>query len=69
MEAKRGTSDALYLYYTLGKLEITKLREDVRRKQGSSFSLEAFHDSLMRQGLAPIKVIRKTMLHDDSPVL
>src|ERR1700740_3402115 len=29
METKRGTSDALYLYYTLGKLEIMKLREDV----------------------------------------
>ena len=69
MEAKRGTSDALYLYYTLGKLEIMKLREDVKRKQGSSFSLQAFHDNLMRQGLAPIKVIRKTMLRDDSPVL
>ncbi|HEY4354868.1 MAG TPA: DUF885 domain-containing protein [Acidobacteriaceae bacterium] len=69
MEAKRGTSDALYLYYTLGKLEIMKLREDVRKKQGAAFSLQGFHDNLMRQGFAPIKVIRKTMLHDDSPVL
>lgn len=69
METKRGTSDALYLYYTLGKLEIMKLREDVRKKQGAAFSLQGFHDNLMRQGFAPIKVIRKTMLHDDSPVL
>jgi len=69
METKRGTSDALYLYYTLGKLEILKLREDVKKKQGSAFSLQQFHDDLMKQGTAPIKVIRKAMLHDDSPVL
>jgi uncharacterized protein (DUF885 family) len=69
VETKRGTSDALYLYYTLGKLEIMKLREDVRKQQGVAFSLENFHDDLMRQGFAPIKVIRKAMLHNDSPVL
>ncbi len=69
IETKRGTSDALYLYYTLGKLEIMKLREDVKKKQGAAFTLLQFHDDFMRQGLAPIKVIRKAMLHDDSPVL
>lgn len=69
VETKRGTSDALYLYYTLGKLEIMKLREDVKKKEGAAFNLEKFHDDLMRQGFAPIKVIRKAMLHDDSPVL
>jgi uncharacterized protein (DUF885 family) len=69
VETKRGTSDALYLYYTLGKLEITKLREDVKARQGAAFNLQKFHDDLMRQGFAPIKVIRKAMLHDDSPVL
>ena len=69
VETKRGTSDALYLYYTLGKLEILKLRADVQQRQGASFSLQRFHDDFMRQGFAPIKVIRKVMLHDDSPVL
>jgi len=69
VETKRGTSDATYLYYTLGKLEIIKLREDIKKKEGANFSLEDFHDSFMRQGFAPIKVIRKAMLHDDSPVL
>jgi uncharacterized protein (DUF885 family) len=69
METKRGTSDALYLYYTLGKLEILKLREDVRKKQGAAFDLQHFHDDLMRQGPAPIKVIRRTMLGDNSAVL
>jgi uncharacterized protein (DUF885 family) len=69
VETKRGTSDATYLYYTLGKLEIMKLRADMMKKQGAAFDLQQFHDSFMRQGAAPIKVIRKTMLHDDSPVL
>jgi uncharacterized protein (DUF885 family) len=69
VETKRGTSDALYLYYTLGKLEIMKLRADLQQREGASFSLQRFHDDFMRQGFAPIKVIRKAMLHDSSPVL
>ncbi len=69
VETKRGTSDATYLYYTLGKLEILKLRADLQKKEGAKFNLQQFHDSFMRQGFAPIKVIRRAMLHDDSPVL
>jgi uncharacterized protein (DUF885 family) len=68
METKRGTADATYLYYTLGKLEIMKLRADMMKKQGAAFNLQTFHDNFMRQGFAPIKIIRKAMLHDDSPV-
>ena len=69
VETKRGTDNALYLYYTLGKLEIMKLRADMKAKQGAAFNLQEFHDNFMRQGPAPIKVIRKSMLHDSSPVL
>ncbi len=69
VETKRGTSDATYLYYTLGKLEIMKLRADMQAKQGAAFSLQAFHDQFMQQGGAPIKIVRKAMLGDDSPVL
>jgi uncharacterized protein (DUF885 family) len=69
VETKRGTADATYLYYTLGKLEIMKLRADVMNKQGAAFNLETFHNDFMRQGFVPIKIIRKAMLHDDSPVL
>ncbi len=69
VETKRGTADATYLYYTLGKLEIMKLREDLKTRQGAAFNLQNFHDAFMRQGPAPLKVIRKAMLHDDSPVL
>jgi uncharacterized protein (DUF885 family) len=69
METKRGTADATYLYYTLGKLESMKLRSDMMTKQGAAFNLRTFHDSLMRQGFAPIKIVRKAMLGDNSPVL
>jgi len=69
VETKRGTSDPTYLYYTLGKLEILKLREDYRKKMGSHFSLEQFHNEFMEQGGVPIKLIRHTMLGDNSPAL
>ena len=69
VETKRGTSDATYLYYTLGKLQIMKLRADLMKKEGASFSLQQFHDEFLRQGPVPVKIIRKAMLHDDSPTL
>jgi uncharacterized protein (DUF885 family) len=69
VETKRGTSDATYLYYTLGKLEILKLREDLRKKQGSDFSLQKFHDAFLSQGFPPIKIVREAMLGDGTPAL
>jgi uncharacterized protein (DUF885 family) len=69
VETKRGTGDPTYLYYTLGKLEIMKLREDYKKKMGAAYTIEGFHDAFMKQGFAPIKVIRKAMLGNDSPVL
>ena len=69
VETKRGTSDPTYLYYTLGKLQILKLREDYRGKMGARFSLQEFHDNFMRQGAPPIKIVRRALLGDDSPTL
>jgi uncharacterized protein (DUF885 family) len=69
VETKRGTSDPTYLYYTLGKLEIMKLREDMKKKQGAAFSLEEFHNNFLRQGFPPIKIVREAMLGDNSPAL
>ncbi len=69
VETKRGTSDPTYLYYTLGKLEIMKLRADVEKKEGKDFSLQKFHDDFMRQGGAPIKIVRRAFLGDNSPTL
>jgi uncharacterized protein (DUF885 family) len=69
VETKRGTSDPTYLYYTLGKLEIMKLREDLKKKQGAAFSLEEFHDNFLRQGVPPIKIVREALLGDGTPAL
>jgi uncharacterized protein (DUF885 family) len=69
VETKRGTSDPTYLYYTLGKLQILKLRADLQAREGSDFKLEQFHDDFMRQGFPPIKLVRRALLHDDSPTL
>jgi uncharacterized protein (DUF885 family) len=69
VETKRGTSDPTYLYYTLGKLEIMKLREDVKKKQGAAFSLQTFHNDFLRQGFPPVKIVREAMLGDQSPTL
>jgi uncharacterized protein (DUF885 family) len=69
VETKRGTSDPTYLYYTLGKLEIMKLREDMKKKQGAAFSLEEFHNDFLKQGFPPIKIVREAMMGDKSPTL
>ncbi len=69
VETKRGTGDPTYLYYTLGKLEILKLREDLKAKEGAAFSLEQFHNEFLKQGFPPIKIVRGAMLGDTSPTL
>ena len=69
VETKRGTSDPTYLYYTLGKLQIMKLRADLEAKEGKNFNLMQFHNAFMQQGFAPIKIVRQAMLHDSSPTL
>ena len=68
-ETKRGTSDPTYLVYTLGKLQILKLREDYHQKLGSQFSLEKFHNDFVSQGGIPIPIIRKNMLGNNSASL
>jgi uncharacterized protein (DUF885 family) len=69
VETKRGAGDPTYLYYTLGKLQIMKLRDEVKKKEGAAFSLEKFHDDFLKQGFPPIKIVREAMLGDDSPTL
>ena len=68
-EAMRGTSDPTYLVYTLGKLQLLKLREDYQKKVGDRFNLREFHDRFLSFGYPPIKLIREEMLGDDSPTL
>jgi uncharacterized protein (DUF885 family) len=61
-EARRGAYDPTYLYYALGKLEIYKLRADYQKAKGSAYSLREFHDSFVRQGGLPLKLMRRILL-------
>jgi uncharacterized protein (DUF885 family) len=63
-EAMRGTFDPEYLYYTLGKLEILKLRDDYQKQEGAAFSLQKFHDQVLSHGAPPVRLLRELMLKD-----
>jgi uncharacterized protein (DUF885 family) len=70
-EAKRGTQDATYGYYTLGKMEILKLREDYKKKLGSAFTLARFHHDLLQYGDPALPLLRPLLLgaDDDGKIL
>jgi Bacterial protein of unknown function (DUF885) len=68
-EAYRGTTDPGYLAYTIGKLEILKLRDDYKAKMGRKFSLKEFHDRFLAAGLVPVKIIRRELMGQDGKVL
>jgi uncharacterized protein (DUF885 family) len=61
-ESKRGTADATYGYYTMGKLMILKLRDDYKAKKGAGYSLQDFHDSFIKLGPLPLPLIRQALL-------
>ncbi len=63
-EATRGTFDPGYCFYTLGKLQILKLRNDWQAQEGPKFTLRRFHDELLRHGAPPIRLLREIMLRD-----
>jgi uncharacterized protein (DUF885 family) len=65
-EAIRGTFDPGYLNYTLGKLQILKLRDDYKAQEGDEFSLQKFHNELLNHGMPPIRLLRDIMLKDQS---
>ena len=65
-EAMRATFDPGYLNYTLGKLQILKLRDDYKAQQGDEFSLQKFHNELLSHGMPPIRLLREIMLKDKS---
>jgi uncharacterized protein (DUF885 family) len=64
-ESLRGSQDAMYGYYTLGKLMILKLRVDYKKKMGAAYSLQAFHDALLAHGDPPIPLLRPVLLGSD----
>ena len=62
MEAKRGTEDPTYLYYTYGKLDILQLRSEYQKKLGAQYSLRKFHDAFLGQGSIPLPLVRRALL-------
>jgi uncharacterized protein (DUF885 family) len=62
IETRRGTEDPTYLYYTLGKLEILKLRDDYKKKLGAAYSLAKFHDAFLAEGALHLPLVRKALL-------
>lgn len=63
-EALRGTFDPGYLFYTIGKLEILKLRADYKKQEGAHFSLKKFHDLMLDSGMPQIRLLREKLLKD-----
>jgi uncharacterized protein (DUF885 family) len=48
--------------YFNGYAEITALRDEMRAKQGSAFSVKGFNNKFLSYGNAPIRRIREVML-------
>jgi uncharacterized protein (DUF885 family) len=68
-EARRYTSTPTYnLSYLLGKVLLLQLREDERRRLGSAFSLQGFHDALLRGGSLPISFHRRALRGEGSSI-
>ncbi len=65
-EALRGTFDPGYLFYTIGKLEILKLRTDYQKQEGANFSLKKFHNEVLNHGMPQLYLLREVLLKDKS---
>ena len=63
-QALRGTYDPQYLNYTLGKLVVMRLREDLNEARGTDLDLRSFHDEFMAAGAPPVPWIARSMLGD-----
>jgi len=65
-EAERGTYDPTYGGYFLGKRGMLTLRRDLQTKEGAAFNLKAFHERVMKNGIAPIWAHRQLLLPGDT---
>ena len=65
-EALRGTFDPGYLFYTVGKLELLKLRRDYQAQEGSAYSLKKFNDAITDHAWPPVRFLREILLNDKS---
>ncbi|MBX7096536.1 MAG: DUF885 domain-containing protein [Myxococcaceae bacterium] len=64
-ESRRGAYNPTYLYYTAGKLEIQRLRDDyLAAKKGT---LKQFHDTFVSKGALPVALVRRLVLEAPAP--
>jgi uncharacterized protein (DUF885 family) len=61
IESKRAVGDRFF-YYTWGKLEILKLRDEMKQKWGNGYSLERFHNAFLAEGPIPLPLLREALL-------
>jgi hypothetical protein len=67
-QAARGTYDAAYLNYTMGKLMIKRLRDDWTATRGGRTAWREFHDEFLSYGGPPIPLVRQQMMGETEPV-
>lgn len=60
-EAERATFDPTYGRYTLGKLEILRIRDVARARWGSAFTPRRFHESLLAAGAPPLGLLEEAL--------
>jgi len=62
-EVKRYTyTPTQPMTYIMGKIEILKLRDDLKKLRRESFNLKKFHDQLLSYGTIPVQMVRERML-------
>ena len=45
--------------YMLGKIEISKAREDAQQTMGQKFDIKAFHDRVLEDGAIPVSFLHE----------
>jgi hypothetical protein len=66
LESKRGVVGPSYFAYTLGKHEILELREAVKQKWGSGYTLKRFHNAFVKEP-HPTAVVAAKLLEGTAP--
>ena len=55
---------ANYLQYYVGFMEITRLKDSLKKKLGDSFNLKDFHKAFLAVGPAPFDVVNKWIMYE-----
>jgi hypothetical protein len=63
-EARRGTYDPTYGRYTLGKLEIRRVRQQAMDTWRADYTHRRFHDALLALGMPPIGLLERAVTGD-----